>query len=155
MTSATISRVKAKARREGGNFMAIPHAVLDRTNYLALSWPAKGLLNDLARQYNGYNNGDLTAAWRLMAKRGWKSKETLQRALRELLANGLIELTRQGGRNACSLYAVTWAAIDECKGKLDYGPTRVASGLWKKELPDYRGTLQRPSGQCATPTATM
>lgn len=132
--------------------MRIPHAVLDSPNYLAVSWPARSLLVDLARQFNGYNNGDLTAAWKLMAKRGWRSKDTLYKALRELLDSGLIELTRQGGRNACNLYAVTWDAIDECKGKLDYGPTAVASGLWRKppqqkQCPGERGTLVRQSGQ--------
>lgn len=159
MNPRTRNRAKATGRREGGGFMLIPHAVLDCPNYIDMSWPAKALVADLARQYNGHsNNGDLTAAWRIMAKRGWRSKDTLHRALRELQDNGLIQLTRQGGRNACNLYAVTWAAIDECKGKLDYGPTNTPSGLWRqpakqKELPAHRGTRVRQSGHCRTEAA--
>lgn len=65
---------------------------------------------------------------------GWRSRDTLERALHQLIDAGLIELTRQGGLNRCSLYALTWHAIDECGGKLDVPATRVASGLWK-EIP--------------------
>ena len=62
---------------------------------------------------------------------GWTSQGFMQNALTELLALCFIEQTRQGGRNKCSLYAVTWLAIDDCKGKLDVNPTKVASNLWK------------------------
>ena len=86
---------------------------------------------DLFAQFKGSNNGDLAAAWKLMEKRGWRSKETLHRAKRELLEKGFIVTTRQGGRHVCSLFAVTWLAIDECSGKLDVAPTRVAPGYWK------------------------
>jgi hypothetical protein len=57
----------------------------------------------------------------------------VHKALAELLALGFIEQTRQGGKNQCSLYAVTWLAIDECNGKLYVKPTNVASNLWKHE----------------------
>ena len=144
------NRRKAKGRREGGSFLALPHAVLDSPSYIALRPTAKALLNDLGRQYNGANNGDLCAAWSLMSKRGWRSKDTLFRALQELTERGLIEKTRQGGRNHCNLYALTWMAIDDCKGKLDYGPTRAPSGLWRKAekicIPDDRATQVRQSG---------
>jgi hypothetical protein len=56
------------------------------------------------------------------------------------LAHGFIEQTRQGGKNQCSLYAVTWLAIDECNGKLDVNPTRAASNLWK---PENAGKIDR------------
>ncbi len=64
---------------------------------------------------------------------GWSSQGSIHGALVELIGNGFIEQTRQGGKNQCSLYAVTWLAIDDCKGKLDVNPTRVASNLWKPE----------------------
>jgi len=67
-----------------------------------------------------------------MQKRGWHSKGTLDRALKELKAKGWIIVSRMGGRNMCSLYALTFQAIDECKGKLDIYPSNVASGDWKK-----------------------
>lgn len=125
-------RRKHKGRAESGSFFAWPRAVADSTAYRSASAPAVKLLNDLCFQFRGSNNGDLSAAWGAMKVRGWKSRDTLHKALSELLALGLIEKTRQGGKHLCSLYALTWLPIDECRGKLDVSATRVPSGLWKQ-----------------------
>ena len=127
------SRSKHKGRSESGSFTAIPHAVQDSANWRACSGTAIKLLCELARQYNGHNNGDLGAAITVLKLRGWKSSDTLNNALHELRHYGLIELTRQGGLNMPSLYAVTWHAIDDCKGKLDCAGTRKPSGDWKEQ----------------------
>lgn len=131
----TRQRRKYKGRSDGGGFFAIPHAVLHSPNYRALSAHAVKLLMDLGGQYRGANNGDLSAAWTVMHSLGWKSRDTLARALAVLLQFGMIEKTRQGGLNRCSLYALTWQAIDDCKGKLEVPATTVASGLWKEPRP--------------------
>lgn len=123
---------RARATGKAGNapFLNIPHSVLSSDAYKALDgWGAK-LLLDVAGQYKGHNNGDLCAAWSIMQAKGWRSKGTLHRALNALLKDGLIQQTRQGGRNRCSLYAVTWRAIDECKGKLDVSATKAPSALY-------------------------
>ena len=86
------------------------------------------------------NNGDLTVAWSVLSKRGWKSRDTLYLSLQELLYYGFISLTRQGGRNLASLYAVTWWAIDECKGKLEVPETRVPSNEWKEDKTPWKPT---------------
>ena len=127
----SLSRARYKGRKESGSFVAVPHTVLNHPNYLALSPHARMLLFDLYVQFKGSNNGDFSMPWSAMAKRGWKSKGTLNKAKKELLARGLIVLTRQGGRHCCCLYAVTWKPIDECGGKLEAPPTRVAPGNWK------------------------
>ena len=126
------TRRKIVGRGDGGSFFALPNAVLDSSNYRMLSAQAVKLLCDLGGQYRGTNNGDLSATWRLMHARGWKSRDTLGHALAELLHFGLIERTRQGGLHRCNLYALTWHPIDECKGKLDCAPTRVPSGKWRQ-----------------------
>lgn len=131
MTRAAERRRRQTGRSESGSFLAVPHAVLASDAYRTLGAHATKLLFDLGSQYRGANNGDLSAAWRIMVARGWRSRDTLAKALRELLDHGLIELTRQGGLRRCSLYALTWRAIDECGGKLDVSPTSVASGAWK------------------------
>ncbi|MHA7809378.1 MAG: hypothetical protein ACX933_06200 [Marinobacter adhaerens] len=124
-------RAKHKNRQGSSTFLNIPHEVLKSDSYCRQDgWTAK-LLVDVAGQYNGFNNGDLSAAWTIMRKKGWRSKGTLHKALTNLLEAGLIEQTRQGGKNRCSLYAVTWKVIDECKGKLDIKPTKAPSGKWK------------------------
>ena len=57
-----VSRIKAKGRRETGRFVAFPHAVMKTEDYTGLSYKSKALLLDIALQYNGRNNGDLTVA---------------------------------------------------------------------------------------------
>lgn len=127
-------REKHTGRKGRSTFLHIPHEVLCSDAYRRQDgWAAK-LLVDVAGQFNGYNNGDLCAAWTIMREKGWRSKGTLHKALNHLLEAGLVEQTRQGGRNRCSLYAVTWRAIDECKGKLEIKPTRAPSGLWKNPV---------------------
>jgi hypothetical protein len=66
-----------------------------------------------------------------MKKRGWKSSDQLNRAKKELLRSGLVVVSRQGGRNKASLYALTWFPIHECKDKLDIQPTIRAPNNWK------------------------
>ncbi|MFT7228674.1 MAG: DNA-binding MarR family transcriptional regulator [Methylophilaceae bacterium] len=72
---------------------------------------------DLANQINGHNNGGLCLAYSVLKMKGWRSPSTLSKAIKELLDKGLIEVTRKGDRNVCALYAVTFHAVDECKGK--------------------------------------
>ena len=124
-------RCKVKGRRESGSFIAVPHAVLENEHYANLSFKARSLLFDLLSQFRGSNNGDLSMEWKKMLKKGWKSKGTLYTARDELENSGFIIRTRQGGKHQCSLYGVTWLAIDECNGKLDRDPTRTAPGYWK------------------------
>ncbi len=126
----------AKLKRDGGSFFAIPASVLNGAAYLGLNAYAKSLLFDLLVQYRGDNNGDLCAAWKVMRVRGWKSEETLDKAKRALLESGLIVETRKGARpNKCSLYALTWQALDDCAGKLDMPVQSFPRGLYKMKDP--------------------
>ena len=130
-TWMVLNRRKVKGRMEGGSFVAIPHVCLNHENFRSLSPYAVKLFIDLFVQYNGRNNGDFCATWSYMKKRGWRSQATLQKTKKELLDRGWIIVSRQGGRHKCSLYAVTFQPIDECKGKLDVASTRTAPGNWK------------------------
>lgn len=137
------NRLKVKRRRSEQTFAAKPHHIFraDTKNgrpspASILTHKAAHLLDNLVAQFNGKNNGDLSAAPGIMKLYGWTSQGSVHGALTELLAYGFIELTRQGGRNKCSLYALTWLAIDECEGKLDVSPTRQPSNLWKPENQD-------------------
>jgi hypothetical protein len=118
-------------KREQGYFVSMPHAVLNSPAFLAASPYARMLLLDLAVQYRGNNNGDLSGAWSFMVGRGWRSKETLTRAKRELMRLGLIVETRMGARpNKASLYALTWLALDEAP-KLEISAKDYQRGLYR------------------------
>lgn len=132
--------VNAKGRRINGTFSALPHAVQDSPAFRHLSPAAVKLLIDILRQYNSKNNGDLNCAFSEMRDRGWRSTATLNRAKQELIQAGLLQVTRQGGlsqgRRVCSLFALTWHPVHECRDehgrhKLDVKPTKIPSALWK------------------------
>ena len=132
------SRRKHKGRSESGTFTLIPHHVQDSDNWRQTSGTAIKLLCDIARQYNGRNNGDLCASLSVLRSKGWTSPETVTWAARELRHFGFITLTRQGGLYiGASLYALSWHPIHECGGKLDCAATAVASGEWKHPKPPF------------------
>lgn len=142
------ARFKQKGRT-GATFVQMPHFVLRSEQWAALSGSEVKLLMELASQYRRYNNGDLSATYTDMQRRGWRSKETLQRTLESLEASGWIIKTRQGGRHiGCSLYAISWEPVDDCDGKHHHRVETKASHLWKnangppkigERKPDYRG----------------
>jgi len=125
------NRQKTKGRRNFKPFKSMPTECMKSDKYFNLKPYAKVLLWEFCYQYNGYNNGDLCAAYSMLEKRGWKSKGTVDRSKKELLRSGWIEVSRRGGKNQCHLYALTFHAIDDCNGKLDIHPTVTPSHMWK------------------------
>lgn len=125
------TRDKIKGRKTSKSFLSLFHVMLDSEEYTRLSPSTVKLIIDIAAQYRGNNNGDLCTAWVFMKKRGWRSKSTLYKAMKEAEESGFILRTRQGGINKANLFAITWQPIDECGGKLDVNSTRVASNSWK------------------------
>ena len=109
------------------SFAGIPRVVMETEDFSRLSSSAKCLLLELAYQYRGFNNGDLTAAFSILKTRGWRSPTTLNKALKQLLEMNFIVCTRHGRFQnpgaVCSLYAITWLPIDECRGKHDAQPS--------------------------------
>jgi hypothetical protein len=89
--------------------------------YQALSCYARCLLDEIAYQYRGHNNGQLLAGSNYLSPRGWGSNDTITKALRELLDTNFVHKTVQGGLpNKASWFALTWRTIDPHPG-YDYG----------------------------------
>ena len=131
MSTQTQKRLRNKGRHTYKFFVMFPCDVLNHEVFRTLSPRATKLLIDIAAQYRGSNNGDLCATLSLMKKRRWNSNDQLDKAKKELIKQDVIQLTRQGGRNKCNLYALTWFPIDECKGKLDIASTTTAPVNWR------------------------
>ena len=128
--------LRMKGRKESGGFFSIPHTVLSSLAYTSLSAKSTKLLLDIGFQFRGINNGALVITWDVMRRRGWKSKETLERAQAELEDRGLIKKTRQGGRNWPNYWALTFRPVNECDGSLEVRPTHTASNEWRKRQPN-------------------
>lgn len=125
------TRAKAKGRSDGWSYFRLPHNLLKCDDFTGLSGSALKVLLHLASQYNGKNNGDLSATLTDVRAKGVRSSSTLAAAIVELQQRNLITCTRTGrfmrpgGR--CALYGLTWLPIDDCPGKdLEHPPTTVA-----------------------------
>jgi hypothetical protein len=145
----------ARGQKKGGqsNFVGLPRKLLFHENTRSLSNAAFRLLVMVYEQYRGPGyNGQLCASWKLMKDRGFTSKSTTEKALKELLEKGFLIQTRQGGRHQASLYAVTWEALDDCPKKaLDRPPQgnerTKALNYWQRGYNPEIGTRAPYSGQ--------
>ena len=120
-------------RRNNSTFGLLPSNVFQSPACTSLTHAQWRVLTCLALEYRGRNNGDLSAALKVMARYGVRSQSVITASIRVLIERGLIERTRVGDRRRPHLYAVTWAAIDG-HDKYDEGyrsGTRVASNAWK------------------------
>ncbi len=136
--SITMSRNRfkdARNKREPGSFIPLPHRAIRSESCAKLTPYQAKLLLELVAQYRGNNNGDLCATWSLMRKRGFSSKDTLNKAIKGLLERDWIEISRRGGRNRAQLYALTFYAVDHCNGKLDIAATHTPKSLWRRHEP--------------------
>jgi hypothetical protein len=107
----------ARARFKGSKytepFTGIVRSVFECPAFAALSPHACKLLLELSGQYRGDNNGNLTVAWAVVSKRGWRSKTTLWRCKAELIKAGFVYVTRKGHMpSTCELLALTWFPLD-------------------------------------------
>jgi len=138
--------MKKPRRTKSRPFIQLLKHVGNSDEYGQLSGSAVKLLIELHLQYNGHNNGDLCATWSQLRKRGFKSKGTLSRSLKELIATKFIVLSRISYQwQKPNLYAITYLSIDECNGKLDIKETVTAPNSWRTEIQlatpyEYLGT---------------
>lgn len=140
--SSPSARLRQKGRRVDGTFVALPHAILRSPAFTRLSAHAVKLLLDMLSAYNGGNNGDMSAAWQIMRGRGWKSRDTLAKAIRELVTGGWLFVTRQGGSHVATLYATTIFALSDIpkhtqKFDSGVGPATFPRGAWQGGVHDY------------------
>jgi hypothetical protein len=122
---------RSKAKRDGHQYLALPHIVIDSPSYRELGYPARALLIDIARQYTGTNNGRLVACAKYLKPMGWNSNDTVSRALAELKAAGLLIETRMGMRpNRAAWFALGWYELDASVG-MDIDPRTYRTGQYK------------------------
>lgn len=118
-----------------GGYLALPKVVMEHEDFRLLTSSGHKVLMALAAQYNGRNNGDLSATHTTMKAWGGMAHGTLCKALRELQERNLVLKSREAfkGREAsrCALYAITWQPIDPCDGKLDVADTTTPPRKWK------------------------
>lgn len=153
----TKGKQKRPVEAVNGFYAAMPIAVLDSAAFMGASYPAKALLLDVARQHNGTNNGHLHLCFSWLSKRGWKSRDVIQRAKDDLIARGLLVKTKQGGLNmGASWYAITWLKISNFVG-LDIQHRDYHPGAWSFMdcQPEKNKTQLRRAGQSVPSHGTV
>ena len=117
--------------RDSGRFITLPVSVLDSKTYQALSFSARAMLIDIFSQFKGENNGSLVACDKFLKPRGWRSKATIFKAVKELRDSGLLILTRQGMRpNKASLYGVAWFGLGK---RVDASKLDISGRMFESE----------------------
>lgn len=95
--SARGRRHNAKGRSQHGPpFVQLHLFMLDSLAWLQLTVYARSAYVELARRYNGSNNGSIGFSSRTLAERLRCSKDTAAKALRELEDAGFIDTVRFG-----------------------------------------------------------
>lgn len=151
-----------KSEQIVGGFAALPNVYFKTPEYAALSNRAARLLIEMVLQFRRPsdgkpgNNGDLCITRSVMLNRGFTSNDQLFKARDELINSGWIVQTRQGGLKIPSLYALTFAGIDHCGGKLDIKADPKPSHLWKADKAALRETRSpvRSTVQAVPPHGT-
>ena len=91
----------------GSTYSMLRHDMINSKEVGQLSLAARWVLMKMIGLYNKINNGDLSAPLNKAKETFGLSKPGLKKALDELSEADFLEVTRQGGKNQCSLYALT------------------------------------------------
>jgi len=138
-------------------YAAIEHRVIDSPAYASLTFSARALLLQIARQLNGTNNGHLQATHSYLNQYGF-SENTITRGIAELIATGILYRSRAGGyQQGPAKYAVTWLPISKItEGIFLAGFKACAWRDWqpedKKTPPPNVRTANRKNGEWTSTT---
>ncbi len=93
-----------KRPRIKGQFVPLPYKLIDSPTWKELSGNAKSVFIDLMRQRNGFNDRNLKLPYSQVKL----SPATAAKAIRHLVAVGLIDIVQHGGLfQKCSVYALS------------------------------------------------
>src|SRR5258706_1894936 len=120
MASRTARRAMVKRRRLNKRLDA-PHVrlyrwMLNSPAYLSLGCPARAVLIEITRVYDGMNNGRLGMSVRTLAERCRIARGTVRHALGELEDRGFVECVTRGSFSQkggpASEWRLTWWQCD-------------------------------------------
>lgn len=133
-------------------YAAIEHRVIDSPAYADLSFSARALLIQFARQLTAPNNNGRLLAAHSYLERYRFAENTLTRGITELIDHGFLFRTRTGGfHQGAAMFAVTWVALTDnrdglsCNGFKPFAWRDWTPGQKKTRPPNLR-TYSRKNG---------
>jgi hypothetical protein len=112
MSNKLARRARRSRSHDGPNFIQLFRYVLDSAAYVSLSSSARSALVEVARAYNGSNNGKIVLSERQLAERMNCDQKTVRKALRELIEKGFIEPRVKGAFSVKFRRATEWRLND-------------------------------------------
>lgn len=124
-------RVKRKGRSvKDARHLRLYDYMLTSAAYLSLSCPARAVLIEIARIYDGLNNGSIALSVRMAAQRCRIAQGTATRAFRELIERGFIECLKPGSFDYKKRHAAEW--------RITWKPCDVTGTLSGKQFMRWR-----------------
>jgi DNA-binding transcriptional regulator YhcF (GntR family) len=105
-------RHQTRHRSNGPNFIQLFRYMLDSPAYVSLSTVARAAFVEIARGYNGSNNGRVILSVRDLAMRLGCHRDTASHALQELIDKGFIEPRIKGAYSVKFRRATEWRLND-------------------------------------------
>ena len=131
-----MSNVNKTGRTKGKErFICLPHYLMDTVAWGRLSVTARAAWLEYMRRHNGSNNGRIAMPERNLADRLGISRNTANRAIKELLTFGFIEVTRGAsfaGKRIAVEYLLTHLPDDRTTPK--GAPSRAFQNVGKPRL---------------------
>jgi len=118
--------------RGGGRFIQIHHATIETLAWRALRPAAVVVYIALRALYDGRNNGALRLSVREAAERTGLDKDTVNRALAQLVALGFVEVAEPGGYARKVRHATLWRLTDLRCDRTGAAPT-YAFQRWRPD----------------------
>ena len=145
--------LKNGRNRGGGQFVRLDHDLIMSPAWEGLSTQARAVLIQVAKRYNGRNNGTLAASVRDLEAECRINKDTAAKALKQLIDAGFLELAQAGAftfkKRHAGEYRLTWEKCDKTGQK--------GSRAWKaknasqNQLKNFHGLGVRVVGPIARP----
>jgi hypothetical protein len=111
-------------------YVALPHYIMNTMAWCRLSVTARAAWLEFVRAHNGSNNGKIAMPERTLADRLGVSRNTANRAIKELLTFGFIEMTKGAsfaGKRHAAEYRLTHLKDDITKAL----PSRAFQSIGK------------------------
>lgn len=140
---------KNRKGRGGHKFVMLPHYLLDSPAYLDLSPNARALYTQLARRYNGSNNGSIGLGAREAGRVCKISKDSAARAFDDLIEHGFIAVAQDASFDQKRL-SREWLLTDFHDDRNGQG-ARKDFMRWGKEEQNIvapEGRIVSPQGLC-------